>query len=35
MVHDEAANMVWGIERAVWLATGTPLPGAEAVAGRT
>jgi hypothetical protein len=30
MVRDEAANMVWGIERAVWLATGAPLPGAEA-----
>jgi hypothetical protein len=30
MVRDEAANMVWGIERAVWLATGTPMPGQEA-----
>jgi hypothetical protein len=30
MVRDEAANMVWGIERTVWLATGAPLPGAEA-----
>ncbi|HEY3688197.1 MAG TPA: hypothetical protein VGL93_34485 [Streptosporangiaceae bacterium] len=30
MVRDEAANMVWGIERAVWLATGSPLVGEEA-----
>ena len=30
MVRDEAANMVWGIERTVWLATGTPMPGEEA-----
>ncbi len=30
LVRDENANMVWGIERTVWLATGTPLPGAEA-----
>ena len=30
MVRDEAANLVWGIERTVWLATGAPLPGAEA-----
>ncbi len=30
MVRDEAANMVWGIERTVWLATGASLPGEEA-----
>jgi hypothetical protein len=30
MVRDEAANMVWGIERTVWLGTGTPMPGEEA-----
>ena len=30
LVRDEAANMVWGIERTVWLATGTPMPGEEA-----
>jgi hypothetical protein len=30
MVRDEAANMVWGIERTVWLATGMPMPGEEA-----
>jgi hypothetical protein len=30
LVRDEDANMVWGIERTVWLATGAPLPGAEA-----
>jgi len=30
MVRDESANMVWGIERTVWLATGAPLPGTEA-----
>jgi hypothetical protein len=30
MVRDEAANMVWGIECTVWLATGTPMPGEEA-----
>jgi hypothetical protein len=30
LVRDEAANMVWGIERAVWLATGAALPGEEA-----
>ena len=30
MVRDEAANMVWGIERTVWLATGATLPGEEA-----
>ena len=30
LVRDENANMVWGIERTVWLANGTPLSGAEA-----
>jgi hypothetical protein len=30
LVRDEAANMVWGIERTVWLATGMPMPGEEA-----
>jgi hypothetical protein len=30
LVRDEAANMVWGIERAVRLATGASLPGEEA-----
>lgn len=30
MVRDEAANMVWGIERTIWLATGASMPGAEA-----
>jgi hypothetical protein len=30
LVRDEAANMVWGIERAVWLASGRPMPGEEA-----
>jgi hypothetical protein len=30
LVRDEAANMVWGIERTVWLAAGTPMPGEEA-----
>jgi hypothetical protein len=30
LVRDEAANMVWGIERTVWLGTGTPMPGEEA-----
>jgi hypothetical protein len=30
LVRDEAANMVWGIEQTVWLATGTPMPGQEA-----
>jgi hypothetical protein len=30
VVRDEAANLVWGIERTVWLATGTPIPGEEA-----
>jgi hypothetical protein len=30
MVRDEAANMEWGIERTVWLGTGTPMPGEEA-----
>jgi len=30
MVRDEAANMVWGIEQTVWLATGSPQPGSEA-----
>jgi hypothetical protein len=30
LVRDEAANMVWGIERTVRLATGTPMPGEEA-----
>jgi hypothetical protein len=30
LVRDENANMVWGIERTVWLADGKPLSGAEA-----
>lgn len=30
LVRDENANMVWGIERTVWLADGKPLAGAEA-----
>jgi hypothetical protein len=30
LVRDEAANMVWGIERTVWLANGMPMPGQEA-----
>jgi len=30
MVRDEAANMVWGVERTVWPATGTPMPAEEA-----
>ena len=30
LVRDEAADMVWGIERTVWLATGSPMPGEEA-----
>ena len=30
LVRDEAANMVWGIECAVLLATGTSMPGEEA-----
>jgi hypothetical protein len=30
LVRDEAANMVWGIECTVWLATGASLPGEEA-----
>jgi hypothetical protein len=30
MVRDEAANMVWGIERTVWVASGAPLSGDEA-----
>lgn len=28
LVRDEAANMVWGIERTVHLAHGAPMPGA-------
>ena len=30
MVRDEAANMVWGIERTIRLADGSTLPGEEA-----
>ncbi len=30
MVRDEAANMVWGIERTIWLADGSARPGEEA-----
>jgi hypothetical protein len=30
LVRDEAADMVWGIQRGVWLATGLPMPGEEA-----
>ena len=30
MVRDEAANMVWGIERTIWVASGASLPGEEA-----
>ncbi|MQA95429.1 MAG: hypothetical protein GEV11_12550 [Streptosporangiales bacterium] len=30
LIRDENANMVWGIERSVLLATGDPLPGREA-----
>jgi hypothetical protein len=30
LVRDEAANMVWGIERTVWLSSGLPMPGEEA-----
>jgi len=30
LVRDEAANMVWGIERTIWLASGATLPGEEA-----
>jgi hypothetical protein len=30
LVRDEAANMVWGIERTIWLPTGTPMVGEEA-----
>jgi hypothetical protein len=32
LVRDESANMVWGIEQTVRLATGEPRPGAEAAA---
>lgn len=30
MIRDEAANMVWGVERTVWLASGASMPGQEA-----
>lgn len=30
LVRDEAANMVWGIERTIWLSSGLPMPGEEA-----
>jgi len=30
LIRDEAANMVWGVERTVWLANGNPMPGKEA-----
>jgi hypothetical protein len=29
LVRDENANMVWGIERTVWTASGVPLSGSE------
>lgn len=29
MIRDEAANMVWGVERTVWLASGDAMPGRE------
>lgn len=32
LVRDESANMVWGIEQTVRLATGDPRPGPEAAA---
>ena len=32
LVRDESANMVWGIEQTVRLATGEPRPGSEAAA---
>jgi hypothetical protein len=32
LVRDESANMVWGIEQTVRLATGEPRPGPEAAA---
>ena len=30
LIRDEVANMVWGVERTISLATGEPKPGAEA-----
>jgi hypothetical protein len=30
LARDEMANMVWGIERTIWLPSGEPRPGREA-----